>query len=249
LSAVDPGPYDLGPRHAERAVLCLHGLTGTPYEVRPIAEALAASGIRARGPALPGHCSKPGALAATPYTAWLEAARGEIEKLRVDHEFVGVAGMSMGAVVALQLASEGAVDAIVSIGAPLALRPWPLPLLMPLLKVIRANLPKRNGSDIRDDDARARHPGYDTMPLAAVHELIKLQRQVVPRLSRITVPIFVGHGAHDATAHPEDATRIVSEVSSAVRTLRIFEESAHVVPVDRDGPQLAAEAVRFFALR
>ena len=40
---MDAGAYDLAPRGEPTggAVLCIHGLTGTPYEVRPLAEALA----------------------------------------------------------------------------------------------------------------------------------------------------------------------------------------------------------------
>ena len=48
---VDAGAFDL-PGGGRAAALCLHGLTGTPYEVRPLGEALAAAGIRALGPAL-----------------------------------------------------------------------------------------------------------------------------------------------------------------------------------------------------
>ena len=39
-SPVDFSPFDL-PGDSDAGALCLHGLTGTPYEVRPLAEALA----------------------------------------------------------------------------------------------------------------------------------------------------------------------------------------------------------------
>lgn len=50
---VDPDAFDLRPPAEEAngaAALCLHGLTGTPFEVRPVAEALVARGVRALGP-------------------------------------------------------------------------------------------------------------------------------------------------------------------------------------------------------
>ena len=37
---VDPAPFDLA-GEGPAAALCLHGLTGTPYEVRPLGEAIA----------------------------------------------------------------------------------------------------------------------------------------------------------------------------------------------------------------
>ena len=69
---VDPSAFDL-PGSGRAAALCLHGLTGTPYEVRSLAEAISARGIRAVGPALPGHSETPERLAATTHTDWLEA--------------------------------------------------------------------------------------------------------------------------------------------------------------------------------
>lgn len=65
--SVDPGPFrpgDVG--GTGPAVLCVHGLTGTPYEVRPPAELLARHGFACLGPLLPGHGQTPQALARIP---------------------------------------------------------------------------------------------------------------------------------------------------------------------------------------
>ncbi len=245
---VDVSPFDLAPSGGDGrdAVLCLHGLTGTPYEVRPVARVLAARGLRARGPALPGHDSTPEALSRVPYTAWLEAARGEVEKLRGAHERVFVAGLSMGGLLTLALAAEGRVDGVAVIGTPLRLRPRPLVALIPVAKHFHRYIPKREGSDIQSPAARARHPGYSRMPLASVHELMRLQRAVRPLLPRITVPVLVAHGAFDGTARAADAHHIAGGVSSDLRRLLFLERSGHVVPVDYDGPRLAEAIADFF---
>jgi carboxylesterase len=222
-------------------------LTGTPYEVRPLAEAIARRGIRARGPLLPGHASSPEELVRLPRGAWLEAVRLEYARLRADHERVFVVGLSLGGLLSLALAQQQDVAGLVVVGTPLALR-QPLPLLVPLLKRIVPMLPKRTGSDIRDPQARARHPGYDRMPLAAVHELIRLQRSVRSGLSRVTAPTLVAHGHHDSTARLRDAARIHREITARVREILILPSSAHVVPVDFDGPVLA-EATALFVER
>lgn len=245
---VDPGPFDFfsgnEPSESDTAVLCLHGLTGTPYEVRSIGEALRARGMRARGPLLPGHNSTPEALVRVPRGAWLGAVRDEYHRLCGQHERVFVVGLSLGGVLALRLAQEEPVDALVVIGTPLAFRP-PIPLLIPLLKHVMPFRQKRDGSDIRDADARSRHPSYDRMPLASVHELIRLQREVRPRLSEVRSPILVAHGAHDSTADPRDAKRIHASVGSAHKELRIFAESGHIVSVDYDAEALAEAASNF----
>lgn len=250
-AVVDAEPYDLSPRGGDGRVgaLCLHGLTGTPYEVRPIAEVLAARGIRARGPELPGHGTTPEALAQVPYVAWIEAARDEIRKLREQHATVFVAGLSMGGLTTLAVASEGLADGIAVVGTPLRLRPAPLVAVIPVAKHFYRFLPKGEGSDIRDPEARARHPGYEKMPLHSIHELMKMQRWVRKRLSRVTAPVFVGHGALDRTAHPGDALTIAGSVSSDDRCLQIFERSGHVTPVDYDGLRLSEDIAGFFEAR
>ena len=249
--AVDASAYDLAPDGGDGRVgaLCLHGLTGTPYEVRPIAEALAARGIHARGPVLPGHDAGPEELARVPFTAWIEAAREEIEKLRAQHETVFVAGLSMGGLASLAVASEGRADAIAVVATPLRLHPAPLVALIPVAKYVYRYLPKREGSDIQDPAARARQPGYRKLPLHSIHELRKMQRWVQERLVRISVPIFVSHGALDRTADPRDAHEIAGAVSSDDRQLLILARSGHVAPVDYDGARLSEEIADFFEAR
>jgi carboxylesterase len=239
------GPEVAGDGRA--AALCLHGLTGTPYEMRAVAEVLAARGIRARGPALPGHNSQPEMLARCSHGEWVEAAQREVEELRAHHERVFAVGLSMGGLVSLALAEAGAVDALAVVGTPLRLRPALLRWLIPVLKHLKPFAPKRQGSDICDPEARARHPGYPVMPLHSVHELMRLQSRVVAELSHIEVPILIAHGALDGTAHPSDADWIAAEVRSSRCERLVLERSAHVVPVDYDGARLA-EAVAEFLL-
>jgi carboxylesterase len=240
--AVDAGAFDL-PGAGSAAVLCLHGLTGTPYEVRPLAEALAAAGVRAVGPLLPGHQS-PGALAKVRHEDWTAEAVRLHRALRAQHERVYVLGVSMGGLLALSLAAAGGVDAAVVIGVPLRLR-QPLGALVPLLRLLVPFPAKSGGSDIRDPEARARHPSMPVMPLAAVRQLQHLQRRVRADLGRVASPVLVAHGALDRTAHPADSHEIFRSIASVRREHLVLPRSGHVVPVDLDGPILAAAAVRF----
>ncbi len=248
--SVDVSPFDLRPpagAGGSAAVLCLHGLTGTPYEVRPIAEALVARGLRARGPWMAGHEQGHEALARTRYADWVALAAEELARLRAEHARVFVAGISMGGLVTLRLAQTQAVDGIVVIGTPLALR-RPLPLLA---RVLRRVIPfrRKRGSDIREPAARARHPGLGAMPLASVNELVRLQAEVIADLARIEAPILVAHGRYDRTALPRDAERIHAAVGSREKELFFLERSGHVATVDHDGPALALAAADFIARR
>jgi carboxylesterase len=240
---VDPGPFDL-PGSRRSAALCLHGLTGTPYEVRPLGEAISTSGIRAVGPVLPGHRETPEKLATCSYTDWLEAARKELAGLRAEHKAVSVVGLSMGGLLALALAAEEEVDAVVVVGVPLVLRQL-MARFVPVMKYLRPMLPKTEGSDIRDEVARSRHPGYDRMPLRSVHELQRLQKHVIAGLPRVTAPILIAHGMHDRVANPADAAVIRGAVSSEVCEYLLLASSGHVAPVDFDGPALSFAVAKF----
>ena len=244
MSEVDEGPFDFGPEGARAAALCVHGLSGTPYEVRSVAAELATRGIRARGIALPGHLTTPDDLARTSWAAWLECVRDETAQLRRTHEFVFLVGMSLGGLLCLRTAQLDPVDGLVSIGAPLDLGA-PLRLGVPFIKHVYPMMSKRRGSDIRDPAARARHPGYKLMPLAAVEQLIRLQGEVIAHLHELSAPTLVAHGAHDRTANPRDAQRIHDAISSELKELLILPDSGHVVPVDHDWETLAERASTF----
>jgi carboxylesterase len=242
---VDVNPFDL-PGRGPAAALCLHGLTGTPYEVRPLGEALSHSGIRAFGPTLPGHNETPARLARTSHGEWLDAARGHLRSLRGRHERVFIVGVSLGGLLSLALAAEEPVDAAVVVGTPLRFS-RALSVLVSLATPFVPFYRKREGSDIRDPAARARHPSYDVMPLASVSELIRLQRLVRKRLASVRAPILIAHGAQDRTAAPADAHAIHASVASAERELLLLETSGHVVTVDHDGLRLARATAEFLS--
>lgn len=246
---IDAAPFDLAPRGTPRdrsiGVLCLHGLTGTPYEVRPVAERLADRGMRCRGPVLPGHRECARELAATGFEAWLACSREELAKLRQECDRVFIFGLSMGGVLSLAMSLEGGVDAVAVVGTPIRL-PWMIRWGVPVVKGFYPFLPKRGGSSISDDAARERHPGFPVMPLASVHQLVRMQRRVFARLGEISTPLFVGHGALDTTAHPDNAYDIISRVGSGDRELHRYPRSAHIVPVDHEGEILSTRVADFF---
>lgn len=244
---VDASAFEMTPPGYDGRVsaLCLHGFTGTPYEMRPIAEELARRGIRCVGPVMAGHGSTASQLAKTSYAEWIDLARAALGKLRADSEQVFVAGMSMGGVVTLALAAENLADAVAVMGTPLRL-PLAIRLAVPLAKYIAPFRKKKPGeTDIREPNARDRHPALDAIPLAGVHELIKMQSVVRRALPKIIAPIFVAHGALDRTSNPLDARTIFSEVNASERALHICERSGHVVTVDHDGPALAIALADF----
>ena len=229
---------------AAPAVLCVHGLTGTPYEVRPPAEALAAAGFYCEGPLLPGHGTHHRELGATSRAAWLEAVVGAHDALARRHARVYVLGLSLGGLLALALAQRRELAGAVVLAAPIDLGRLvrtAAPLLWPLVR----SLPKTPA--IFDDAARERHPGYDRMPLRAVSELCKLAREVERGLSAVHAPVQLIYSRRDPTVPPHNAERILRALPPGERELHWLEDSAHVLPVDRERERTARLVVEFLA--
>ncbi len=244
MVAVDARPFELGPVGGDApAIVCLHGLTGTPYEVRFPAEALAARGFACVGPLLPGHGETPQALAGTKGDRWLAAALDAYDRLARTHPRVYVLGLSMGGVLALALGARRRPGGLAVLAAPFDLGPW-VRFGIPLARRIVRSLPKRPA--IADPDARARHPGYDRMPLDAVAEFAALTRQVEGELGAVTAPLLLLYGRHDPMVSPANAARVLESVGSSDRALHFLERSQHVLPVDRDRAEVATRVVDFF---
>ena len=244
--SVDANAFRLGDPQGglAPAVLCLHGLTGTPYEVRPPAEALAAAGFYCEGPLLPGHGTTPLELARTGWQQWLESVLSAHAALAARHERVYTLGLSLGGLLALALAARRPLRGVVALAVPLDLG-WVVHRGVPILKGLVRELPKTPA--ILDLEARARHPGYDRMPLAAVAELLRLAADVRGGLGRIHAPVQGIFSRLDPTVPVRNADLLMSGLGPGDRELLWLERSGHVLPVDFERAHLAEKVVGFLA--
>ena len=240
---VDPGPFSLGEVGGSGpAALCLHGLTGTPWEIRGPAEALAARGFACLGPELPGHGSTPQALGSTPRAAWRDSVVAAFDRLAATHPRVYVVGLSLGGLLALLLCERRPVRGAVVLAAPIELSRVVRVGVRVLAPVVRS-IPKT--SDIVDPEALARHPGYDRMPLSAVRELMRLQREVERDLARVQAPLCLIYSRADRTVNLADAERIRAQVSASETRVVTLEKSGHVMPVDLERERVAREVAAY----
>ncbi|HLY83237.1 MAG TPA: hypothetical protein VKQ71_09625, partial [Acidimicrobiales bacterium] len=68
------GAEPFSARGGRAGALLLHGFTGSPWSMRPVAEALAATGFTVELPLLPGHGTSVDDLAETGWEDWSGAA-------------------------------------------------------------------------------------------------------------------------------------------------------------------------------
>ena len=92
------------PAPGSTAVLLIHGLGGTSYDLGVLQKALRNAGAVALAPTLPGHGTRPEDLLTTHAEAWLDALTQTYNQLLTEHDIVHIAGMCMGSLLALVLA-------------------------------------------------------------------------------------------------------------------------------------------------
>ena len=237
-----------------RSVLCLHGFTGTPFEVEALARSLKVRGYAVSAPMLPGHGGPIDALAAVGPTEWLDAADDELIRLvDASGERVAVVGASMGALLALCLARRrpDAIAALVLMAAPLRWRPIErlgvevLDRMAKLLGLSSPTIPKTGGVDAVDPTIRETAPSLDGYPISALQHLIALTDVAAHVVPSVTAPTLVVHGRQDRTVPLEVSEQLASTLGSAVVERLWVDDSGHLVAADNDRAAVAEAVSRF----
>jgi carboxylesterase len=236
------------------SVLLIHGLSGTPYEMRYLGERLAADGLRVLGVRLKGHAGAPEELGASNHSHWYESAVEGFERLHQYGDATVVIGLSMGAILAARLAADQgeAVAGLVML-APAFFLPTPTRVALRLMRPAHAWGDKvyfRSGvgSDIHDDAARSVHPGTRLMPLGAALSLAELSDRMRPRLGEVVQPALVIHSRQDHTCPFErNVDFVMNHLGSADKRAVTLEESYHVIVVDSEKDRVAEETLEFLA--
>jgi carboxylesterase len=222
--------------------------------VRSLGDALAAAGFPCRAVCLPGHATSVADLALVGHRDWLATVEGAARAMAAQVPRVALAGVSLGALLALAVAGAGVppVHALALLGTPLRFADERTALLrfvawMPgaigPTRVVR----KRRGRDILDEAARASSRAYDMMPLAAVVELLRLRARVKRVLHRVTHPTLVLHGRHDRTAPVVNVDELRRRLPARPLEVEVFERSAHVLTEDSERDAVAARVVQFLS--
>ena len=241
-----------------RGVLCLHGITGTPFEIRPLAEALGRRGCTVVAPTLAGHGGTLGDLAASGWRDWLRSAEAALDDLqaRVGGGPVAICGFSMGGLLALRLARlyPERISAMAVMSTPLRLRRFQVLGIRALARLpidYRAHpgacVPKLAGSDISDDDLRYENPGLRAFPIAALEALLDLMDTVRADLPAIRTPVLVVHGRQDHTVPMEDSLELTGCLGSEVIERLWLDKSFHIVTLDVERDIVIDGVTRFLA--
>ncbi|MBI4510355.1 MAG: alpha/beta fold hydrolase [Deltaproteobacteria bacterium] len=238
-----------------RGVLLIHGFTGSPFEMKFLAEELGKRGFSVEVPVLAGHeRGDPAELAQARWKDWYATVDRELRALKRRCEHVAVVGLSLGGLLALHLArrNQDQISALGAISVPLWLG-RPIEVAVPILAQLSrlapplAHVPKFH-SDVRDRIMRERNPTMN-VPLPAVDQLIQFMRLVRATVDLVRVPAFVAHGKKDHTASFACSEELVSRLGSSVVEYLVLPRSYHVATIDVERDLLAKRLGRFLTER
>lgn len=121
------------PATSSTLVYLIHGVTGTPLEMKFLGRRLSRQGWDVYIPTLPGHCSTFREMIRSDEGAWLRQVVAQLAFLRRHYDHLFVAGLSAGALLALEGSLHVPVDGIGLLSPTLFYDGWNVPWTMRLL--------------------------------------------------------------------------------------------------------------------
>jgi carboxylesterase len=224
-------------------VVVLHGFTGNPGSVRPLAEALAADGRTVELPRLPGHGTAVEDMVETGWADWSGAAEAAYADLAGRVRTTVVAGLSMGGTLACWLTARHPEVAGLIVVNPLVQPPEPEMVAMARSMVDAGEtIAPGIGSDIADPGAHeSAYPGSPLVPFLSLVEGVEALQAELPR---IACPVLLMTSPQDHVVPPANSDHLASLVAGPVERVTL-ERSYHVATLDYDKDLIAERAAVF----
>nr|WP_106780873.1 carboxylesterase [Lysinibacillus timonensis] len=235
---IQPFFFQAGPR----AVLLLHGFTGSSSDVRMLGRFLEKNGYTSLAPHYKGHGVPPEQLIETSPKDWWEDVLAAYNTLRNEgYNEIAVAGLSLGGVFSLKLSMDTPLKGVVTMCSPMTMKTTDK-MFEGVLKYAKdyKRFEGKNESIIEKEVEQIKQKG---MPSLA--ELQQFVHDVRKELDLIYAPILVVQSKHDEIIDPQSAHIIYSEVESLQKEIAWFEHSGHVITLDKEKEVLHTKIVEF----
>jgi carboxylesterase len=212
-----------------KVCLLLHGFTGGPYEVQPLAEALKADGYHTIVPTLTGHQVSLG-LHSVSYTDWLDDVHRYMGEALELAESVDLVGFSMGGLLAAYAANRYRVRRLVLLSAA-------------VIYVSPGRFTRSMVEMLRHKDYSHFNRAAGTS-LRAAWQFTRLAKLLRSEFTRLKVPTLIVQGEQDHIVHPLSARWIYSRVN-APKEMLMFPNSKHMVCQDTEAEQIIRSVRQF----
>jgi carboxylesterase len=245
-------------------VLLIHGLGGTPVELRFVAQGLHRAGYTVYSPLLDGHGGSKELLNTTTWQDWYRSVEEAHDLLRQRCEIILVGGLSAGAMLALHLAANRPqqVHGTLLFSPTMWPNGWAIPWYFALFKLIHqkwfANLFRLKECapyGIKDDRIRKfvlESLQSDGRPLddifgrkgGTVLEFKWLVNTVKHELASVKQPTLIFHSRFDDQADIGNTIALLHRLGGLVDIV-VLDDSYHMVTLDRQRTLVAERTVAF----
>ena len=249
MEALDRSTFHAGGRVG---FLLIHGLGGTPVELRFVAQGLARCGYTVYCCQLAGHCSSVEDLRSSTWQQWYESVEKAHDRLKEHCDVVIAGGLSMGGILALRLAQQRpeSVHGLALYAPTLWMNGWSMPWYSRVLRYIRPtalrfeiNLPEHEPYGIKDERIRSfvvrsmlsgdsSEAGVFSTPVRAFAHFNCLVAVVKRALGKVATPTLIIHPREDDIADLDNATYLQRKLAGPVDMV-VLDDSYHIVTLDR----------------
>jgi carboxylesterase len=233
-------------------VLLIHGLGGTPMEMRYVALGIARAGYTVHVPQLAGHCGTADDIKRSTWRDWVASIEAALTEMRKTCDTVIVGGLSAGGVLGLEVAQRrpNDVQGVMLYAPTLWLNGWSIPWHARFFRLVhtkwfanKIQFVEREPYGIKDRRLRemvvqALNSGDSTQaglyctPGGTMLELRRMVLQLLPRLKSITQPALLLHPRDDDRADISNSFYLQRKLGGMVH-MTVLDDSYHIVTVDR----------------
>jgi carboxylesterase len=244
------------------AIILLPGLCGSELEMGAIPRMLRQANHTYVIPRIPGYSAHTGI---TDYPDWINTVEEVVATLNSDHQSVSIVGLSMGATLALAVASRNSSIKTLALLSPVVLFDgWSVPWYYPFLSVIyrlgirKWHYKEKEPFGVKNKDLR-RHIkkavmansvselGAAHLPAKHLYQSLQLIKEAKEYLSDITADTLIIHAIDDETASPKNPEIIMAKIKSETRRVIWLGNSYHMITVDNDREVVANEVSNFLS--
>lgn len=243
------------------AILLLHGLTGSPFEMHQYGKMLSSEGYDVFCPVLPGHCEDAEGLKGHTWQEWKNFTVNQFDELASKYDKVYISGLCLGAVLALAVAQErDNVAGIIGLSTTLYLDGWAMPWFKFLIPVCLFSVfklfylfPETDTRGIKCEAVRKKIAkmqeksggALDCYPMLCVVELLKVSAFVRKRIKKVNTPILLLHSVQDDLTSVKSAEFVYNNISSTDKKMIKLEDSYHVMTLDNEKKLVAEKTLEF----
>ena len=245
-------------------VLLIHGLGGTPTELRFIAQSLARDGRTVYCSQLAGHCGTPEELRRTTWQEWYASVEEAHDRLLQHCDVIVAGGLSMGGILALHLAQKRpeTVHGLLLYAPTLTLDGWSMPWYSRALNYVRPlpirlefELAEREPYGLKDERVRALvassmqsgdsgQAGTFRTPMRSFANFNRLVAVVKGELGKLRQPALIVHPRDDDMASLKNAHYLQANLGGLVDSV-ILDDSYHMVTLDQQRHIVAERSLGF----